>query len=104
MSMSQRRAEHIAKCLDQIKTEIQESHYDCASCQSLSTLVDVVGWCKEMQADNKRLNEQDAEIKRLTAELAEATNCPDCNGRGKRWYSLYGDATCDLCSGSGKRR
>lgn len=49
---------------------------------------------EHLQAENERLN----------SELAEATNCPDCNGRGKRWYSLYGDATCDLCSGSGKRR
>lgn len=50
-----------------------------------------------------RLNKQLAEIKRLQAELAEATNCPDCNGRGKRWYSLYGEATCERCKGSGDR-
>ena len=42
-------------------------------------------------------------IRIVLAALAEAVNCPSCAGRGRRWYSFIGDATCDKCKGSGKR-
>jgi hypothetical protein len=37
----------------------------------------------------------------LEAERDRLTACPDCQGSGKRWYALYGMATCERCGGGG---
>lgn len=49
-------------------------------------------------------NRHDAEaIRVILAELARATKCQSCDGRGVRWYTFAGNATCCVCSGTGKR-
>ena len=40
----------------------------------------------------------------ILKELKSAIYCSGCNGRGRRWYTGYGETVCDGCKGSGKRR
>ena len=43
-------------------------------------------------------------IKQLGDRLDELTNCPHCNGTGKRFHALHGYDSCVDCKGTGKKR
>lgn len=43
-------------------------------------------------------------IEELELEIASLTQCPKCSGLGRRWYSLYGEGSCDECKGTGERQ
>ena len=75
--MTQRRVETIVRSLDVINAEIQESHFDCASCHAQLTLVDVAGWCRELLAERLALK---AENSTLRASVEKIQACPNCNG------------------------
>lgn len=99
-AMTQRRVEHLVKLISVIDREISESHFDCASCHSQETVVDLVGWCRELLAERLALLQEN---ERLRKELNGVTQCPRCNGSGKAWFSLWGTGRCDQCDGSGRR-
>ena len=52
-AMTQRRVENIVRCLTVLEAEIQDSAFDCASCQAQPAVVDLVGWCREHLAHYK---------------------------------------------------
>ena len=99
-AMTQRRVENIVRCLTVLEAEIQDSAFDCASCQAQPAVVDLVGWCRELLAERLALLQEN---ERLRKELNGATECPRCNGSGKAWFSLWGTGRCDQCDGSGRR-
>jgi len=63
---------------------------DCSDAQAHDIVIDAI-W-----------RHAKPEIKILLDTIEHANLCKDCNGRGKRWYSLIGISTCEKCKGSGK--